>query len=182
MSAVLDRAEGTLHDLEAAGWVVSLEPGSSDALCHAFDEGPDAPGFVALVQATRKHGTTLEVGRGCGEPDEDRGAARVVVAALARAGLLGVTQRIEDRVYVTVRLAYRVGTLREAGLEARWGRTHTGAPVLCARDPDGTYAHQRERWWRVDRGMWRAMEHLGVREGFASCTELGDVFSIGGGA
>ena len=73
---------------------------------------------------------------------------------------------------------YRVGTLRDAGLEARWSRTSSGAPILVARNPNASSKHQRERWWTVDRNMWKRMEETGVIEGFDCCTLLGDFFFV----
>ena len=74
--------------------------------------------------------------------------------------------------------SYTVGTLRAAGLEARWSRTRRGAPIIAARDPHGRERHQRETWWIVDRWMWEAMAREGVRGGFDSATLLGDIFSV----
>jgi hypothetical protein len=75
-------------------------------------------------------------------------------------------------------LQYRVGTLRESGLEAKWGKTREGAPIIYARDPKAEHEHQRTAWWAVDRGMWKQMEKQGIREGFNSATLLGEIFSI----
>ena len=76
------------------------------------------------------------------------------------------------------KLSYTVKTLRDAGLEARWGRTRDGAPCLFTRDPNAAHTHQRRKWWMVDRGMWDAMNKLGVCDGFDGATLLGDFFSI----
>ena len=73
---------------------------------------------------------------------------------------------------------YRVETLRAAGLEAKWGQTPRGAPILFARWPDAKLAHQREHWWMVDNAMWIRMVADGIVDGFDACTMLGDVFSI----
>jgi len=77
-------------------------------------------------------------------------------------------------------LLYNVGTLREAGLEARWGKLRTGAPVLFARNPSSELQHQRETWWIITSEVWDAMNQLGVKEGFDRWTRLGDIFSIKG--
>jgi hypothetical protein len=71
-------------------------------------------------------------------------------------------------------LLYRVGTLRDAGLEARWSKTRSGRPTLVARHPLST----RKNWWVVDSGMWRQMNKHGVMEGFEGLTMLGDIFSV----
>lgn len=71
-----------------------------------------------------------------------------------------------------------VDTYRNAGLEARWSRTRTGAPAIFVRNPNSKLEHQRTRWWMVDRSMYRQMSKLGVLAGFDSVTLLGDVFSI----
>lgn len=73
---------------------------------------------------------------------------------------------------------YSVHTLRAAGLEARWTRNRNGAPIIVARDPNATLAHQRKTWWAVGQKMWDDMMKEGVREGFSNHTLLGDVFSI----
>lgn len=75
-------------------------------------------------------------------------------------------------------LKYSVTTLRAAGLEAKWGKTRAGAPMIAARDPNGKLEHQRATWWLVDGKMWKSMEKDGVKKGFDSCTLLGDVFYI----
>ena len=72
---------------------------------------------------------------------------------------------------------YRVGPLREAGLEARWGKTREGAPAIFARWPGGE-KHQREQWWMVDQGMWDLMEVHGIEAGFDHATALGCFFSV----
>lgn len=75
-------------------------------------------------------------------------------------------------------MMYRVGTLRDAGLEAKWGKTRTGAPAIFARDPSSKHDHQSKTWWLVDADMWKAMRKDGIKEGFDSCTIWGDVFHI----
>ena len=75
-------------------------------------------------------------------------------------------------------LAYSVKTLRAAGLEARWGRTRNGAPMIFARNPASDLRHQRESWWAVGATMFGQMRAHGVREGFDAMTLLGDFFSI----
>lgn len=71
-----------------------------------------------------------------------------------------------------------VKTMRDAGLEAKWGKTSRGVPVLFVRDPNASTNHQRVKWWMLDRGMWEAMNRQGIKEGFNACTLLGDLFSI----
>ena len=73
---------------------------------------------------------------------------------------------------------YTVETFRAHGMEARWGRTRTGAPIIFARDPQGRCRHQREQWWAVDAGLWVDMQRIGIREAFDLGTILGDFFSV----
>lgn len=75
-------------------------------------------------------------------------------------------------------MKYNVKTFRDAGLEAKWGRTHRNAPIILARYPDAKLPHQRETWWVVDRNMWHSMIEQGIREAFDSYTMLGDVFYV----
>jgi hypothetical protein len=79
---------------------------------------------------------------------------------------------------VTPPLRYTVGTLRTAGLRARWTRTRTGAPILAAQDPTSPHRHLRESWWVIDARMWQSMQTMGIREGFVSHTLLGNFFSV----
>lgn len=75
--------------------------------------------------------------------------------------------------------AYRVGTFRDAGLEARWTKNSRGAPIIVARDPKSDQRHQRERWWYMDRAAWTCVAREGdVRRGFDCATILGDIFSL----
>lgn len=78
----------------------------------------------------------------------------------------------------TTVLKYGVKTFREAGLEARWGRTRNGAPMIFARDPNAKSNHQRLEWWMVDNVMWNMAKKVGVLDAFTNCTLLGDMFSI----
>jgi hypothetical protein len=71
-----------------------------------------------------------------------------------------------------------VKAFREAGLEAKWGKTGRGTPVMFVRDPNASTNHQRVTWWMCDRGMWEAMNRQGIKEGFNACTLLGDLFSL----
>jgi len=78
----------------------------------------------------------------------------------------------------TIELQYRVGDLRKAGLDAKWGRQRNGGPILLARDPNASQPHQRDTWWKVGRDMFEAMKEQGVREAFDGHTILGKYFSI----
>lgn len=73
---------------------------------------------------------------------------------------------------------YQVKTLRDAGLEAKWSKTPTGAPIIVARNPNSKLAHQREKWWFITARAWKVMSEVGIIEGFDRETLLGDVFSI----
>jgi hypothetical protein len=73
-------------------------------------------------------------------------------------------------------MKYIVGTLRKAGLQAKWGKVN-GTPMIFARDPSSKLPHQRKSWWLVDRYMFKRMEEVGVKQGFEEGTLLGDIFN-----
>lgn len=73
---------------------------------------------------------------------------------------------------------WSVDTFREAGLEAKWGKTRKGTPCILLKDPNGRLPHQREKWWILDKGMAKLMQDEGIIEGFNNATILGDMFSI----
>jgi hypothetical protein len=73
---------------------------------------------------------------------------------------------------------YRVGTFREAGLEARWTKTRAGAPIIVVRNPNSPEPHQRDTWWGVTDSMWKSMQNEGILMGFDNNTVMGDIFSI----
>jgi hypothetical protein len=75
-------------------------------------------------------------------------------------------------------LSYKVGTFRDAGLEAKWTKTRSGAPVIVVRDPKADLAHQRNKWWMVDAAMFENMKKDGVRPAFLGCTLIADIFSL----
>jgi hypothetical protein len=71
-------------------------------------------------------------------------------------------------------LQYNVRTIRAAGLEARWTRTRTGAPIIAARE-----LHRVGKpWYVVDDRMWNRAHEVGVRQAFEEHTALGDFFSV----
>lgn len=73
---------------------------------------------------------------------------------------------------------YIVSTFKEAGFEAKWTKTRTGAPIIKVRDPKSKHKHQREKWWLVSADMWKSMQKTNVQEGFDSHTLLGDIFYV----
>ncbi len=75
-------------------------------------------------------------------------------------------------------MKYSVKTLREAGLEAKWGKNSKGAPIIFARNPMATLAHQRNSWWAVNASMWKDMSSSGIIKAFDKYTILGEIFSI----
>lgn len=75
-------------------------------------------------------------------------------------------------------LNYVVKTFRDAGLQARWGKTSAGGPIIFVRYPQAKAAHQREQWWACDNYMFESMKKRGIVAGFDSCTLLGDIFSL----
>ena len=87
-----------------------------------------------------------------------------------------------------------VGSVRAAGLLAKWGRNRAGRPMLLIKAPvafvfryprqnnGGTgvtcLPHQSANWYKVDQGMYdRALVH-GWQDAFDGCTLLADMFSI----
>ncbi len=72
----------------------------------------------------------------------------------------------------------KVGVMRNAGLEAKWGKLRNNAPALFVRNPNAETDHQKKKWWHFDRTMQEIMTKEGIAEGFNSCTILGDVFSV----
>jgi hypothetical protein len=79
---------------------------------------------------------------------------------------------------MTQDLKYGVKTFRAVGLEAKWTKTRTGAPIIVARNPLGKLQHQREIWWVVDDSMWQRIKQWGILEAFDRSTLLGDFFSV----
>ena len=75
-------------------------------------------------------------------------------------------------------MEYKVSTLRDAGLDAKWSKTKRGAPILVARNPAANSEHQKHRWWFVDASMWDQMLANGIIDGFNGATVLGGCFSI----
>ena len=70
-------------------------------------------------------------------------------------------------------MKYSVKTIREAGLQCRWTKTRTGAPIIAATNPAKT-----DRWYVIDARMWKRAEVVGIFEAFCEHTALGDFFSI----
>lgn len=65
-----------------------------------------------------------------------------------------------------------VKEIRSAGLEAKWGKTRRGQPImLVRRNPAGT-------WWMVTKGMLEDSKKVGWAEAFDRATALGDIFSL----
>lgn len=73
---------------------------------------------------------------------------------------------------------YRVADIRALGLEARWAKRRSGSPIIVARNPAAELAHQRDKWWVIDRGMWERAQKVGLIEAFNEHTLLGDYFSV----
>ena len=74
-------------------------------------------------------------------------------------------------------ITYTVGTMRNAGLEAKWTKNN-GCPFIAVRNPNGTTEHQRKRWYLCDGAMFEDMKKNGVLAGYESHTCLGDFFYI----
>ena len=75
-------------------------------------------------------------------------------------------------------MKHNVATYRNAGLEAKWGKTHGGCPVIFVRNPNAKCNHQKTTWWLVTKDMHKAMEKDGILEAFDGFTLLGDIFSV----
>lgn len=69
-------------------------------------------------------------------------------------------------------LTYTVGTLRAAGLEAKWGRTRWGKPALFAREPGD------QHWWMVGATMWERARVVGVLAAFHESMITAKHFSV----
>ena len=76
----------------------------------------------------------------------------------------------------TTTIKYSVKTFREAGLEAKWGRTRKGQPCIYLRWPQAPTQHQRERWVMCDNRMMTRMQRDGVVRGYDNSTVLVDLF------
>lgn len=73
------------------------------------------------------------------------------------------------------KMKYRVGTFRDAGLEAKWTRNdRTGQPYIIAKIPNAI----QPTWYAITPQVWREMKQYGVREGLIHYALLGDVFSL----
>jgi len=68
-------------------------------------------------------------------------------------------------------MKYSVKVLRDAGLQAKWTYTRTGAPIIVARKEAGS-------WYAVDSRMWSRAEAVGVGQAFDEHTTLGHIFSV----
>lgn len=71
-------------------------------------------------------------------------------------------------------MEYRVKTLRDAGLKAKWSRTKKGAPIIVAQRNDDF----DKTWYTVDKQMWERAEKVGIAQAFDEHTCLGFAFSI----
>lgn len=71
-------------------------------------------------------------------------------------------------------MRYSVLTFREAGLDARRGRTRYGGSIILARDPKST----SPTWFAVDKHMMQRAKQVGIRTAFSEHTALGDIFSV----
>jgi hypothetical protein len=74
---------------------------------------------------------------------------------------------------------FSVGEMRLAGLEAKWGKTSSGAPAMFVRNPTAKLNHQKNKWWMVTKDMAKGMREDGIMESFDSHTFLGDIFFLG---
>lgn len=69
-------------------------------------------------------------------------------------------------------MEYNVQTVRAAGLQARWTRTRSGAPIIAARLNDN------DTWYVIHDSMWREAQNIGLLEAFKGYTALGEFFSV----
>lgn len=74
-------------------------------------------------------------------------------------------------------MTYNVATFRRHGLEAKWGRTRNGAPIILARKPTGL-PHQRTTWWAMHGTLWADAKTEGLVSAFDRHTLIADFFSI----
>jgi hypothetical protein len=90
-------------------------------------------------------------------------------------------------------VALTVGSIRAAGLMAKWGRSRRGAPVMLIKATPGQIfnypalrmtegkpclPHQSANWYRVDQGMYDRACKEGWVAAFDGCTLLADMFSL----
>jgi hypothetical protein len=68
-------------------------------------------------------------------------------------------------------MRYIIQTFKDAGLQARWTRTRTGAPIISAKAEDGN-------WYVVDARCWEQAQKIGLKEAFENYNALGKYFSI----
>jgi len=68
-------------------------------------------------------------------------------------------------------MRYSVKTFRAAGLEAKWIKTRSGAPIISVRQPG-------QKWYVVDARMFAAMKKDGIVPAFKNYTLLGDYFWV----
>ena len=73
---------------------------------------------------------------------------------------------------------YRVKDIRALGLQCKWSKSRNGRPVIVVRNPAAELAHQREKWWVLDRHMWTRAQEVGLLQAFDEHTVLGDYFGI----
>jgi hypothetical protein len=74
----------------------------------------------------------------------------------------------------TAPLRYTVGTVRAAGLDARWTKTNAGAPIIAARRADVGGG----MWYVLDREIWGSAQKVGLATAFEQHCALGKYFSI----
>lgn len=81
----------------------------------------------------------------------------------------------------TMNTTYTVGALRAAGLEAKWGRTRNGGPILLARRAGRTYTDGKPMpWCCVTAATYNRAQKIGWSEAFDNATALIEYFSIPG--
>lgn len=71
-----------------------------------------------------------------------------------------------------------VATYRAAGLEAKWGKRESGAPVIFLRNPASKLPHQKTQWWAVDKALFDRAQIVGPLQAFDEATLLGNLFSL----
>jgi hypothetical protein len=71
-------------------------------------------------------------------------------------------------------MEYKVGWLRDAGFDAKWGKLQNGTPVLYVRQ----HGAAKPTFWLVNKSMWARAKEVGFPQAFSEHTVLGDIFSI----
>lgn len=74
-------------------------------------------------------------------------------------------------------MRYTVGDIRKAGIECKWSRTRTGAPIIVGKT-DTVGRDGKPIWAYIDGEMWDDAKRQGLKAAFEAHTALIGFFSI----